>query len=54
MNYWDLRKVVKDLLPRTGIIVPRRDNELYVKIKGRKKNYSQFDLVKGAWEKKEK
>jgi hypothetical protein len=54
MNYWELRKHVSKIVPRmTQIFSSSRKAEI-VREKGRKKNYSQFNLRHGEWRKQER
>jgi DNA repair photolyase len=54
MNYWELRKAVSKIVPRmTQFISSSRKAEI-VREKGRKKNYSQFNLRHGEWRKQER
>lgn len=54
MNYWELRKIVSKIIPRmTQLYSSNRKSEA-VKEKGRKKNYSQFNLRHDEWRKQER
>lgn len=54
MSYWGLRKAVSKIVPRmTQLISSSRKAEI-VREKGRKKNYSQFNLRHGEWRKQER
>jgi len=54
MDYWTLRKIVSKLVPRmTQLHSSHRKSEI-VQEKGRKKNYSQFNLKLGEWRKQER
>lgn len=54
LNYWELRKAVSKIVPRmTQLISSSRKAEI-VREKGRKKNYSQFNLRYGEWRKQER
>ena len=54
MDYWELRKHVSKIVPRmTQIFSSSRKAEI-VREKGRKKNYSQFNLRHGEWRKQER
>ena len=54
MTYWELRKLVSKIIPRmTQLISSSRKSEI-VREKGRKKNYSQFNLRHGEWRKQER
>ena len=44
MNYYDLRKVVQSIIPRTGILEDLEKHMGLVKEKGRKANYHQYNL----------
>jgi intein/homing endonuclease len=46
MNYWDLREIVKNIIPRRAVLEELEKQSL-VKEKGRKVNYQQFNLEKG-------
>lgn len=54
MSYWELRKAVSKIIPRmTQLVTSSRKSEI-VREKGRKKNYSQFNLRHGEWRKQER
>jgi len=54
MNYWELRKIIARVVPRmTQLYSSNRKAEI-VQEKGRKKNYSQFNLKIGEWRKQER
>jgi hypothetical protein len=54
MNYWELRAIVAKIVPRmTQLYSSNRKSEI-VREKGRKKNYSQFNLREGEWRKQER
>lgn len=54
LNYWELRKKVAKIIPRmTQLKTNQRKGEI-VREKGRKKNYSQFNLVHKEWRKQER
>ena len=54
MDYWQLRKAVSKVVPRmTQLISSDRKAEI-VREKGRKKNYSQFNLRHKEWRKQER
>ena len=46
MDYWELRQIVKNIIPRRALLEDLEKQSL-VKEKGRKVNYTQFDLEKG-------
>lgn len=55
MDYWALRELVKDLVPRRVKLVEAADKSAaLVKEKGRKRNYHQFNLLSGRMEKQER
>lgn len=54
MNYWELRKLVSQIIPRMTQLYPSTRASEIVREKGRKKNYSQFHLEKGEWQKQER
>ena len=49
MDYWEVREALQAVIPRQGVVssIPRPPS--YVKEKGRKSNYRQFDLKKGEF-----
>jgi DNA repair photolyase len=51
MNYWDLRKEVSKIIGRQHQLFPIVDKVNAIKEKGRKRNYQQYDLVQGQWNK---
>lgn len=54
MNYYDIRKAISRIVPRTTTLYqPQRKVEI-VREKGRKKNYSQFNLVSKEWLRQER
>lgn len=53
-NYYDLRKEVAKIIPRTGVLQNPKRAIKAVKEKGRKKDYQEFNLVKDKWVKQEK
>ncbi len=54
MNYYELRKIVARIIPRmTRLSTPNRKAEK-IREKGRKKNYSQFNLRESEWRKQER
>ena len=54
MNYWELRKAVTKIVPRMTQIMSSRRRQDMVREKGRKRNYSQFNLVHREWRKQER
>lgn len=55
MDYWQLRDIVKELVPRQMLLLPPEPaGRSLVNEKGRKRNYSQFDLLSGQMERKER
>ncbi|MBW1737766.1 MAG: radical SAM protein [Deltaproteobacteria bacterium] len=54
MDYWEVRKRASKIIPRLTLLVRGEKSEDYVKEKGRKANYSQFDLIQGKWESKKR
>jgi len=50
MNYWELRSIVKDLIPRRSKLEDLEKHLGLVKEKGRKINYTQFNLDTGQME----
>lgn len=54
LDYWELRKKVAKIIPRmTQLQTSSRKGEM-VREKGRKKNYSQFNLIHNEWRKQER
>lgn len=54
MTYWELKKIVSKIVPRmTQLYSSNRKSEI-VREKGRKKNYSQFNLKEKEWRKQER
>lgn len=47
MDYWELRDVVKRIVPRRGLLERLEKQKGLVKEKGRKSNYYQFNLQSG-------
>jgi hypothetical protein len=47
MNYWELRDIVKTIIPRRSLLEKLEKHAGLVKEKGRKSNYSQFNLETG-------
>lgn len=55
MNYWELRKIVSQIIPREQLIIPFKDRvSSAVKEKGRKSNYYQYDVTSLKMEKQER
>lgn len=54
MNYWDLRKRIIKVVPRMTQLYSFQREAVAVREKGRKKNYSQFNLRYGKWRKQER
>lgn len=54
MDYWSLRKAVSKIVPRMTQFVSSSRKAEIVREKGRKKNYSQFNLRHGEWRKQER
>jgi len=55
MDYWQLRNLVKDIVPRNRrLLQPEAAGKALVREKGRKRNYHQFDLLSGCMEKRER
>jgi DNA repair photolyase len=54
INYWELRKLVSKIIPRMSQFITSSRKEEIVREKGRKKNYSQFNLVTKEWRKQER
>jgi DNA repair photolyase len=54
MNYWELRKQVIKIIPRMTQLDSSHRKAVQVQEKGRKKNYSQFNLKEGVWKKQER
>jgi DNA repair photolyase len=54
MDYWKIRKLVAQIVPRmTQLKQSNREGEI-VREKGRKKNYSQFNLMHNEWRAQER
>jgi len=47
MTYWELRDIVKRVIPRKNLLLNLPDNKSLVREKGRKVNYHQFNVEKG-------
>src|SRR5512146_936625 len=54
MDYWELRKEVAQIIPRQTVLQFNRRRVDAVREKGRKKNYSQFNLKDGQWNRQER
>jgi DNA repair photolyase len=54
INYWELRKLVSKIIPRMTQLGSSNRKSEAVREKGRKKNYSQFNLRHGEWRKQER
>jgi len=54
MDYWDVKKELCRIIPRTGRLFPAVGKTTLTKQKGRKSNYKQYNLVKREWEKLER
>lgn len=54
LDYWELRKMVIKIVPRSTILFSNKRKAQIVKEKGRKKNYSQFNLKESEWRKQER
>lgn len=54
MDYWQLRTAVSKIIPRMTQFVSSSRKAEIVREKGRKKNYSQFNLRYGEWRKQER
>lgn len=54
MNYWELRKLVARVIPRMTQLHSSHRKAKAVREKGRKKNYSQFNLRHNEWRKQER
>jgi len=50
MNYWEIRSIIKDLIPRRSKLEDLEKHLGLVKEKGRKINYTQFNLDTGQME----
>lgn len=49
-NYWELLSLIKDVIPRRGVLEELEKSSSIVKEKGRKVNYRQYNLESGAME----
>lgn len=55
MDYWQLRGLVKELVPRhTRLMALEQGKQALVREKGRKRNYYQYDVLTGKAEKHER
>lgn len=54
MDYYTLRKEVSKIIPRMRVLQNPKQTAKAVKEKGRKKNYSQFNLLENKWVKQER
>ena len=54
MDYYELRKQVTRIIPRMTQLMSSHRKQDAVREKGRKRNYSQFNLVHGEWRKQER
>jgi DNA repair photolyase len=54
LTYWALRKQVSKIVPRMTQLLPSNRKAVIAREKGRKKNYSQFDLLDNEWQKQER
>jgi len=54
LDYWALRKLIARVVPRITQLVSSRRKAHAVQEKGRKKNYSQFNLRHNEWRKQER
>jgi len=54
MNYWELRSIVKRLVPRQTRLLPTKRQRASIREKGRKSNYHQFNLFSGEFDKQER
>jgi len=56
MNYWEMRTALSKVIPRKQLLMDGLTDisKGWIKEKGRKKNYSEFDLMSGEWEKSER
>lgn len=53
-DYWELRNIVKNVIPRLSQFEKNREKIGFVKEKGRKTGYHQFDLIEGKYNKQER
>jgi len=54
MNYYELRKIVAGIVPRMTQLKTTHRHTDQVREKGRKRNYSQYNLVHKEWRKQER
>lgn len=54
MNYYDVRREVAQIIPRSTQLFSSRRRAQAIREKGRKKNYSQFNLRYGEWRAQER
>lgn len=54
MNYWELREIVAQIIPRKSQFFPTEIGKSLIQEKGRKRNYYQFDLLQQDWIKSER
>lgn len=54
MNYWELRNLIIKVIPRMTQLYSSKRRAEIVREKGRKKNYSQFNLRHAEWRKQER
>lgn len=52
MNYWELRNIIKSIIPRQQKLIISKQLTSFVEEKGRKSNYQQFNLQTKSWQKK--
>jgi DNA repair photolyase len=54
INYWDLRKLIAALIPRSSKLLTKVRQFDAVREKGRKRNYQQYNLLHTEWRKQER
>lgn len=54
MNYWELRKIVANIIPRHTKLITQTRKVDAVREKGRKRNYSQYNILHDEWRKQER
>lgn len=54
MDYWELRKEISKIIPRMTVLSNPKKKVGAVKEKGRKRNYSEFNLKSNEWVKQER
>lgn len=54
MDYWELRKIVSKIIPRMTQLKSSYRKVDPIREKGRKRNYSQFNLIHNEWRKQER